>query len=177
MRGVRGWSSRRCDSGDWAIGGNALRTEDVKAMAAGALQRPPSASPGRDARLWVPAVQFVSTMARSWTATIFPMRLRRQLAIAHMCDLEVQDQLACASSRIWFEEGAGSALRRVEGPDASPSRWPTVRLIDGLLPSQVIEVDEAGVRGFSVGLTRTSWRVVCGRWRPRAPVHRYSRLH
>ena len=69
------------------------------------------------------------------------------LAVAHMRDLEVQDQFGVRFVTYWFEEGAGSGFCLVEGPDAE-SVEAAHRAAHGLLPSQVIEVDEAGVRGF-----------------------------
>jgi class 3 adenylate cyclase len=69
------------------------------------------------------------------------------LAVAHMRDLEVQDQFGVRFVTYWFEEGAGSGFCLVEGPDAE-SVEAAHCAAHGLLPSQVIEVDEAGVRGF-----------------------------
>ncbi len=69
------------------------------------------------------------------------------LAVAHMRDLEVQDQFGVRFVTYWFEEEAGSGFCLVEGPDAE-SVEAAHRAAHGLLPSQVIEVDEAGVRGF-----------------------------
>jgi class 3 adenylate cyclase len=69
------------------------------------------------------------------------------LAAAHVRDLEVQDQFGVRFITYWFEEGAGSGFCLVEGPDAE-SVEAAHRASHGLLPSQVIEVDQAGVRGF-----------------------------
>ena len=69
------------------------------------------------------------------------------LAVAHMRDLEVQDQFGVRFVTYWFEEGAGSGFCLVEAPDAE-SVEAAHRAAHGLLPSQVIEVDQAGVRGF-----------------------------
>ncbi len=69
------------------------------------------------------------------------------LAAAHMRDLEVQGQYGVRFVTYWFEEGAGSGFCLVEGPDAE-SVEAAHRAAHGLLPSQVIEVDQAGVRGF-----------------------------
>jgi len=69
------------------------------------------------------------------------------LAAAHMRDLEVQDQFGVRFVTYWFEEGAGRGFCLVEGPDAE-SVEAAHRAAHGLLPSHVIEVDQAGVRGF-----------------------------
>ncbi|HME05358.1 MAG TPA: nickel-binding protein [Solirubrobacteraceae bacterium] len=69
------------------------------------------------------------------------------IAAAHMRDLEVQDQFGVRFVTYWFEEGAGSGFCLVEGPDAE-SVEAAHRAAHGLLPSQVIEVDQDGVRGF-----------------------------
>jgi class 3 adenylate cyclase len=68
-------------------------------------------------------------------------------AAAHMRDLEVQDQFGVRFITYWFEPEAGSGFCLVEGPDAE-SVEAAHRAAHGLLPSQVIEVDQAGVRGF-----------------------------
>jgi class 3 adenylate cyclase len=69
------------------------------------------------------------------------------LAAAHMRDLEVQDQFGVRFVTYWFEPEAGSGFCLVEGPDAE-SVEEAHRAAHGLLPSHVIEVDQAGVRGF-----------------------------
>jgi class 3 adenylate cyclase len=69
------------------------------------------------------------------------------VAAAHMRDLEVQDQFGVRFITYWFEEGAGSGFCLIEGADAE-SVEAAHREAHGLLPSQVIEVDQAGVRSF-----------------------------
>jgi class 3 adenylate cyclase len=69
------------------------------------------------------------------------------LAAAHLRDLEVQDKHGVRFVTYWFEEGAGSGFCLVEGPDAE-SVEAAHREAHGLLPSNVIEVDQASVRGF-----------------------------
>jgi class 3 adenylate cyclase len=69
------------------------------------------------------------------------------LAAAHMRDLEVQDQFGVRFVTYWFEPEAASGFCLIEGPDAE-SVEEAHRAAHGLLPSHVIEVDQAGVRGF-----------------------------
>jgi Protein of unknown function (DUF4242)/Adenylate and Guanylate cyclase catalytic domain len=69
------------------------------------------------------------------------------LAAAHLRDLEVQDRFGVRFVTYWFEEGAGSGFCLVEGPDAE-SVEAAHREAHGLLPSNVIEVDQASIRGF-----------------------------
>jgi hypothetical protein len=69
------------------------------------------------------------------------------LAAAHMRDLEVQDQFDVRFVTYWFEEDAGSGFCLVEGPDAETVEA-AHRAAHGMLPSHVIEVDQASVRGF-----------------------------
>jgi class 3 adenylate cyclase len=69
------------------------------------------------------------------------------LAAAHMRDLEVQDRFGVRFVTYWFEEGAGSGFCLIEGPDEE-SVEAAHRAAHGLMPSHVIEVDEANVRGF-----------------------------
>jgi hypothetical protein len=69
------------------------------------------------------------------------------IAVAHMRDLEVQGQFGVRFVTYWFEEEAGSGFCLVEAPDAE-SVEAAHRAAHGLLPSQVIEVDQAGVRDF-----------------------------
>jgi hypothetical protein len=69
------------------------------------------------------------------------------LAAAHLRDLEIQDQFGVRFVTYWFEEGAGSGFCLIEGPDAH-SVEAAHRKAHGMLPSNVIEVDEAAVRGF-----------------------------
>jgi hypothetical protein len=69
------------------------------------------------------------------------------LAVAHMRDLEVQDEFGVRFVTYWFEEDAGSGFCLVEGPDGEAVEA-AHRAAHGLLPSNVIEVDQAVVRGF-----------------------------
>jgi class 3 adenylate cyclase len=69
------------------------------------------------------------------------------VAAAHMRDLEVQDGFGVRFVTYWFEEGAGSGFCLVEGPDEGAVEA-AHRAAHGLLPSNVIEVDQAAVRGF-----------------------------
>jgi class 3 adenylate cyclase len=69
------------------------------------------------------------------------------LAEAHVRDLEVQDKFGVRFVTYWFEEDAGSGFCLVEGPDAEAVEA-AHRASHGLIPSNVIEVDQAAVRGF-----------------------------
>ncbi len=69
------------------------------------------------------------------------------VAVAHLRDLEVQDRFGVRFVTYWFEEGAGSGFCLVEGPDEQAVEA-AHRAAHGLLPSNVIEVDQAAVRGF-----------------------------
>jgi class 3 adenylate cyclase len=69
------------------------------------------------------------------------------IAAAHLRDLEIQDRFDVRFVTYWYEEGAGSGFCLVEGPNAE-SVEEAHRASHGLLPSQVIEVDQAAVRGF-----------------------------
>jgi Nickel responsive protein SCO4226-like/Adenylate and Guanylate cyclase catalytic domain len=69
------------------------------------------------------------------------------LAAAHIRDLQVQDDFEVRFVTYWFEEEAGSGFCLVEAPhkDAVEAAH---RAAHGMVPSQVIEVDQAAVRGF-----------------------------
>jgi hypothetical protein len=69
------------------------------------------------------------------------------VAVAHMRDLEVQERFGVHFVTYWFEEAAGSGFCLVESPDAE-SVHAAHRAAHGLMPSHVIEVDQASVRGF-----------------------------
>ncbi len=69
------------------------------------------------------------------------------VAAAHLRDLEVEDTYGVRFVTYWFEEGAGSGFCLVEGPDAE-SVEAAHRESHGLLPSNVIEVDQTSVRAF-----------------------------
>lgn len=69
------------------------------------------------------------------------------LAAAHLRDLEVQGEFGVRFVTYWFEEEAGSGFCLIEGPDAE-SVEAAHRAAHGMVPSAVIEVDQASVRGF-----------------------------
>jgi hypothetical protein len=69
------------------------------------------------------------------------------LAAAHLRDLEVQEEFGVQFITYWFEEGAGSGFCLIEGPDQE-SVEAAHRAAHGMLPSNVIEVDQTAVRGF-----------------------------
>jgi Protein of unknown function (DUF4242)/Adenylate and Guanylate cyclase catalytic domain len=69
------------------------------------------------------------------------------LAAAHLRDLEVQDRFGVRFITYWFEEEAGSGFCLIEGPDREAVEA-AHRASHGMLPTNVVEVDEASVRGF-----------------------------
>lgn len=69
------------------------------------------------------------------------------VAAAHMRDLEVQEGFGVRFVTYWFEEGAESGFCLVEAPDEEAVEA-AHRAAHGLVPSNVIEVDQAVVRGF-----------------------------
>jgi hypothetical protein len=69
------------------------------------------------------------------------------IATAHMRDLELQERFGVRFVTYWFEEEAGSAFCLVESPDKE-SVEAAHRDSHGMLPLNVVEVDEACVRGF-----------------------------
>jgi class 3 adenylate cyclase len=69
------------------------------------------------------------------------------LAAAHVRDLEVQGAFGVRFVTYWFEESAGSGFCLIEAADED-SVEAAHRAAHGLLPSHIIEVDEAAVRGF-----------------------------
>jgi hypothetical protein len=69
------------------------------------------------------------------------------LAVAHLRDLEVQGRFGVRFVTYWFEEDAGSGFCLVESPDKE-SVEAAHRAAHGMLPANVVEVDEANVRGF-----------------------------
>ncbi len=69
------------------------------------------------------------------------------LAAAHLRDLEVQEDYGVRFVTYWFEEEAGSGFCLIEGPDKE-SVEAAHRAAHGMLPANVVEVDEANVRGF-----------------------------
>jgi Protein of unknown function (DUF4242)/Adenylate and Guanylate cyclase catalytic domain len=93
---------------------------------------------------------------REYDATAMPLFMDRHelpdataadLAAAHMRDLEVQQKFGVNFVTYWFEEGASRGFCLVEAPDEE-SVEAAHRAAHGLLPSNVIEVDEVSVRGF-----------------------------
>ncbi len=70
-----------------------------------------------------------------------------EVAVAHMRDLEVQDGFGVRFVTYWFDQDAGSGFCLVEAPDVEAVEA-AHRAAHGLLPSSVIEVDQAVVRGF-----------------------------
>ncbi len=69
------------------------------------------------------------------------------MAAAHLRDLEVQDRFGVRFVTYWFEEEAASGFCLIEGPDKE-SIEAAHRAAHGMLPVNVVEVDEANVRGF-----------------------------
>jgi Nickel responsive protein SCO4226-like/Adenylate and Guanylate cyclase catalytic domain len=69
------------------------------------------------------------------------------LASAHLRDLAIQDRFGVRFVTYWFEEEAGSGFCLVEGPDAQAVEA-AHREAHGMVPSNVIEVDQTAVRGF-----------------------------
>ncbi|HEX3361840.1 MAG TPA: nickel-binding protein [Solirubrobacterales bacterium] len=69
------------------------------------------------------------------------------IASAHMHDLEVQERFGVRFVTYWFEEDAGSAFCLVDSPDKE-SVQAAHSASHGLLPLNVVEVDEASIRGF-----------------------------
>jgi class 3 adenylate cyclase len=70
-----------------------------------------------------------------------------EIAAAHVQDLGVQDEFGVKFVTYWFEDHEGLGFCLVEGPDRE-SVEAAHREAHGLMPSQVIEVDETAVRGF-----------------------------
>jgi class 3 adenylate cyclase len=70
-----------------------------------------------------------------------------ELAAAHVRDLEVQDEFGVRFITYWFEEEAGTAFCLVEAPDKDTVEA-AHQASHGLVPSQVIEVDQGAIRGF-----------------------------
>jgi hypothetical protein len=76
-----------------------------------------------------------------------PNATAADLAAAHLRDLEVQDRFGVRFVTYWFEEEAGSGFCLVEAPDEEAVEA-AHRAAHGMLPANVVEVDEASVRGF-----------------------------
>jgi hypothetical protein len=69
------------------------------------------------------------------------------IAEAHLRDREVQERFGVRFVTYWFEEEAGSAFCLVEAPDKEAVEA-AHGAAHGMLPANVVEVDEANVRGF-----------------------------
>ena len=69
------------------------------------------------------------------------------IAAAHVADLGVQDKFGVRFLTYWFEDHSDLGFCLMEGPDREAVEA-AHREAHGLMPSQVIEVDEAVVRGF-----------------------------
>src|SRR5271170_2813344 len=69
------------------------------------------------------------------------------LAAAHVRDLEVQDRFGVHFVTYWFEEEAGCGFCLIDSPDKE-SVEAAHRAAHGMLPANVVQVDEANVRGF-----------------------------
>ena len=69
------------------------------------------------------------------------------LAAAHVRDLEVQDRFGVHFVTYWFEEEAGCGFCLIDSPDKE-SVEAAHRASHGMLPANVVQVDEANVRGF-----------------------------
>lgn len=69
------------------------------------------------------------------------------IAAAHVRDLEVQKDFGVRFVTYWFEEGSDTGFCLIDGPDRE-SIEAAHREAHGLMPSQIIEVDETAVRGF-----------------------------
>lgn len=69
------------------------------------------------------------------------------IAAAHVRDLEVQRDFGVRFVTYWFDEGSDTGFCLIDGPDKE-SIEAAHREAHGLMPSQIIEVDETIVRGF-----------------------------
>jgi class 3 adenylate cyclase len=69
------------------------------------------------------------------------------IAAAHVEDLGVQDKYGVRFITYWFEDNTDLGFCLMEGPDKETIEA-AHREAHGLMPSQVIEVDETAVRGF-----------------------------
>jgi hypothetical protein len=69
------------------------------------------------------------------------------IAAAHVEDLGVQDKFGVRFLTYWFEDHSDLGFCLMEGPDREAVEA-AHREAHGLMPSQVIEVDETVVRGF-----------------------------
>jgi class 3 adenylate cyclase len=69
------------------------------------------------------------------------------VAVAHMRDLEVQGGFGVRFVTYWFDDAAACGFCLVEAPDQATVEA-AHREAHGLLPSQVIEVDQTAVRSF-----------------------------
>jgi class 3 adenylate cyclase len=69
------------------------------------------------------------------------------IAAAHVQDLGVQDKYGVRFVTYWFEDNTDVGFCLMEGPDKETIEA-AHREAHGLMPSQIIEVDETAVRGF-----------------------------
>jgi len=69
------------------------------------------------------------------------------IAAAHLKDLGVQDRYGVRFLTYWFEDHSDRGFCLMEGPDKETIEA-AHREAHGLMPSQIIEVDETVVRGF-----------------------------
>jgi class 3 adenylate cyclase len=69
------------------------------------------------------------------------------IAAAHVQDLGVQDKYGVRFITYWFEDHSDLGFCLMEGPDKETIEA-AHREAHGLMPSQVIQVDETAVRGF-----------------------------
>ena len=95
-------------------------------------------------------------LGAEYSAILMPLYMDRHdalgataadFAAAHVRDLEVQERLGVRFITYWFEEEAGCGFCLIEGPDKE-SAEAAHRTSHGMLSSNVVEVDEASVRGF-----------------------------
>ena len=99
------------------------------------------------------------------------------LAAAHLRDLEVQDMFGVRFITYWFEEEAGSGFCLIEGPDKE-SVVAAHRASHGMLPANVVEIDQANVRAFFGRLEYpSSRRAIRGKRLSGYLLHRHRRLH
>jgi hypothetical protein len=91
-------------------------------------------------------VQFEILMPLYMDRHELPGATAADIAAAHLRDLEVQERLGVRFVTYWFEEEAGSGFCLIEGPDKE-SVEAAHRASHGMLPLNVVEVDEASIRG------------------------------
>ena len=69
------------------------------------------------------------------------------VAEAHQADLKIQSKFACKCLTYWFDEHRGTIFCLIEAPTAAAVR-DLHRESQGLIPNQVIEVDQSTVDNF-----------------------------